>query len=126
MTDKRSAPANIAVIDDDAAVRTATGLLLRSLGYHATVFETAEDFLASNEIDAVACVISDVRMPGMDGLSMQSCLEKSGVRVPVIFVTAFPDEAIKARAFAAGAYGYLPKPYREESLLACIHTALLA
>ena len=119
-----SASPQIAVIDDDASARTGMGRLLRSLGYDATVFETAEDFLASKEIDATACVISDVRMPGMDGLSLQSNLAKAGHHLPFIFVTAFPDEATKARVLSAGAHGYLPKPYRQENLLACIDSAL--
>jgi FixJ family two-component response regulator len=126
MAHERSAPFQIAVIDDDASVRTATGRLLCSLGYRAAAFGSAEDFLASDDIDGMACVISDVRMAGMDGLSMQSRLAKAGRRVPIIFVTAFPDDTTKARALAAGAFGYLPKPYREESLLSCIHSALLA
>jgi FixJ family two-component response regulator len=124
MPPPKSEAVTIAIIDDDASVRSATGRLLRSLGYVANTFERAEEFLASDEIGLTACIISDIRMPGMDGLAMQSFLTRAGRKLPVIFITAFPDKGVEARAFAAGAFGYLVKPYEEEKLIACIKTAL--
>ncbi len=114
----------ISIIDDDASVREATKGLLRSLGYHAATFPSAEAFLESEEILETSCVISDVKMPGMGGIALHSRLVEEGCKVPFIFMTAFPDEVLKRRVLDAGAHGYLVKPYQEASLIACIEIAL--
>jgi FixJ family two-component response regulator len=117
-------PASIAIIDDDADVRESTRQLLRSRGYLTLAFASAEDFLRSGEVIQVACVITDVRMPGMGGVALQARLIDQGNSVPIIFVTAFPEQKVKDRVLAAGAHGFLVKPYGEASLIDCIETAL--
>jgi FixJ family two-component response regulator len=115
----------IAIVDDDGAVRQAHSRLLRSLGYRTETFESAEQFLA-NECDGRwACVISDVKMPGLSGLELQAELVARGNRTPIILVTAFPDLALEAKALQAGAHAFLAKPYREDMLAACVRSALL-
>jgi FixJ family two-component response regulator len=116
--------ARISIIDDDDAVREATKGLLRSLGYLAVAFASAEAFLNSEEVAETSCVISDIKMPGMGGVALQTRLLQEGYKLPFIFMTAFPDETTKERVLAAGACGYLLKPYQEQSLIHCIQTAL--
>ncbi|MBX9825415.1 MAG: response regulator [Xanthobacteraceae bacterium] len=117
-------PASIAIIDDDFDVRESTRQLLRSRGYLTMAFASAEDFLKSGEVIQVSCVITDVRMPGMSGVALQARLIDQGNPVPIIFVTAFPEQRVKDRVLAAGACGFLIKPYTEASLINCIETAL--
>src|SRR5436190_4153798 len=88
-------PSTIAIIDDDASVRNATGALLRSLGYVIARYESAEQFLDSGCINETACIITDVKMPGMSGVELQDHLAARGCRLPMIFMTAFPEEHIK-------------------------------
>ena len=110
----------ISIIDDDTSAREATGTFVRSLGYCTALFASAEDFLASEDIDATACVISDVRMPGMSGPELQQRLIDRLVDVPVIFVTAFAEDHVRRRVLAAGAYGYLTKPFAPDRLASCL------
>jgi FixJ family two-component response regulator len=117
-------PASIAIIDDDVDVRESTRQLLRSRGYLAMVFASAEDFLKSREVIQVSCVVTDVRMPGMGGVALQARLIDQGNSVPIIFVTAFPEQKVKDQVLAAGARGFLMKPFTEASLIDCIETAL--
>jgi FixJ family two-component response regulator len=119
---KRLGP--ISVIDDDVAVRHSTMVLLRSLGYVATAFASVEEFLSSDHRET-SCVITDVRMPGMDGFDLQDRLKADGRGVPIIFITAFPEDPIRQRALANGAHGFLSKPYHEQSLIDCLEAALL-
>lgn len=114
----------IAIVDDDAIVRDATRELLSALGYKVTTFSSAEELLSSRPIHEVSCVITDVRMPGMSGVDLQAQLRADGVSIPIIFMTAFPEDKDQARALAAGASGFLVKPYREEALVTCIGSAL--
>jgi FixJ family two-component response regulator len=114
----------ISIVDDDASVREATKGLVRSLGYAAATFGSAEEFLKSDHIDDTSCLITDVQMPGLSGVELQSRLAASGRRLPVIFVTAFPEERIRVRALEAGAYGFLSKPFRDECLIGCLNKAL--
>jgi len=114
----------VAIVDDDRPVAEATGELLEAHGYATLIFTSAEEFLASCRIDDVACIVSDVRMPGMGGIELQSSLTSAGCRTPIILVTAFPEQDIRERAFAAGAYAFLAKPYREENLIDCLVSAL--
>lgn len=114
----------ISIIDDDKSVRDAANMLLKSLGYVTATFASAEDFLQSGRLHDTACLISDVQMPGMGGVELQNHLISNGDCTPVIFVTAYPNEATRERVFRAGAIGYLSKPFREENLIACLDKAM--
>ena len=116
----------IAVVDDDASVRLATVDLLASVGFASEVFEAAEDYLRSNAASRTACLILDVRMPGLNGLELQRLLADQGRSVPIIFITSYPNERVRRRAIRGGAICYLSKPYGEEELLGCIRLALEA
>ncbi|MEW6257475.1 MAG: response regulator [Pseudomonadota bacterium] len=121
-----SLPPMITIIDDDESVRLATESLVRSLGYGTTSFASAEAFLDSAERCRTACVITDVQMPGMSGVELQSRLRAAGDATPVIFITAFPEERIRKQADAAGAFGFLAKPFDGNAMVACIDRALQA
>ena len=114
----------IAVVDDDASVRSATVDLLASVGFACEAFEAAEEYLRSEAANRTACLILDVRMPGLNGLELQRLLAEQGRTVPIIFITSYPNERVRRRAIRGGAICYLPKPYSEEELLGCIRLAL--
>jgi FixJ family two-component response regulator len=114
----------ISIIDDDASVRTATDNLLRSLGYTVCTFVSAEEFLRSARLNDTSCVIADVQMPGMSGVELQARLLTQGYRLPFIFITAFPEKTIRARALKAGAICFLTKPFDRLTLIKCLDTAL--
>ncbi len=114
----------IAIVDDDPAVRRGTSGLLKSLGFSAIEFSSAEEFLNSGRAKDLSCVITDVRMPGMSGVELQDRLIAAGHKVPIIFMTAFPEERTKARAIKAGAFGFLTKPFAQNALLDCVNSAL--
>ena len=115
----------ISIVDDDGFVRESTRLLIRSMGYAAEAFVSAEEYLRSNRAADTACLISDIHMPGMNGADLQDRLIADGHRTPIIFVTAFPDESIRARVLKAGACGFLTKPFSDESLIECLGRALV-
>jgi FixJ family two-component response regulator len=114
----------VAVIDDDSVVRSAVSFLLRSFGYLATTFQSAEDFLNSDTLRHTSCVITDVRMPGMGGVELQQSLVSGGYLFPIIFLTAFSDESVRMRVLSAGAHGFLSKPCEPQSLINCLESAL--
>ena len=114
----------IAVVDDDESVREAVTGLLKSFGYRAVAFECAEEFLGSTELHHTACLIADVQMPGMTGPDLQSHLVASGKHIPTILITAYPDQAILARALQNGVKCCLAKPFRDEELLPWIQSAI--
>lgn len=114
----------ISIVDDDESVREATKSLVRSLGYSAVTFGSAEEFLGSSQLTRTACLITDVQMPGLSGVELQNRLIADGHRMPVIFVTAFPDERLQAQVINSGAIGYLRKPLRDDRLIACIDAAM--
>src|SRR5215468_701309 len=114
----------ISIIDDDQFAREATGDLVQSLGYEVLTFESAEGFLESGRLAETSCLITDLHMPGLSGLDLQSRLIAEGQRIPVIFVT--PEERFRRRAMNAGAVGFLSKPFDEESLISSLETALRA
>jgi FixJ family two-component response regulator len=114
----------VAIIDDDASVRATTDSLVRSLGYIVHTFASAEEFLRSDRLDDLSCVIADVQMPGMSGVELQDHLRNQGYRVPFIFFTAFPSEKIRAQALASGAIYYLTKPFDGDSLIQGLNAAL--
>ena len=114
----------ISIIDDDESVRLATQGLVRSLGYTACTFASAAEFLQSPRMDDTSCVIADVQMPGMSGVELQSLLIAQGRRTPMIFITAFHEESVRARAMKAGAIGFLNKPFSGQTLIECLEMAL--
>jgi FixJ family two-component response regulator len=114
----------ISVVDDDASVRTATARLLRSLGFSAHAFASAQEFLSSPRLLETSCLIADVEMPGMTGVELQEHLIAHGHATPVIFITAFPEDRIRERVIKAGAIDFLSKPFDEPRLLECVERAL--
>ena len=114
----------IAIIDDDASVRAGIGRLMRSLGYIGRAFASADEFMQSSGLGKASCVITDVHMPGMSGLELQSLLNRQGHRIPIIFITAFPEDDVRQRAMTAGAVGFLAKPFEGGALVQCIEAAL--
>ena len=114
----------ISIIDDDQSVREAMKSLLRSLGYAAAGFASAEEYLDSDRIRDTACIITDLQMPGLSGIDLQQRLLADGNKTPIIFVTAFPNDKMRKHALAAGAFGFLNKPFDEPTLIACIDKAL--
>lgn len=114
----------ISIIDDDQFVRQSLGSLLRSLGYTVAVFASAIDFLESPQLDETACVISDVQMPAMTGVELYRRLTKEGRSIPMILITAYPDEIVRARVLNSGVVGYLGKPFRDDDLMRCVELAL--
>ncbi len=114
----------ISVVDDDKSLRESLKGLLRFLGYEAAVFSSAESFLKSDVSADTACLILDVRMPGMSGPELQRELGDRGLKIPIIFITAHGDEDVIARVIADGAVDCLIKPFREEALLKAIGRAL--
>jgi len=117
-------PPVITVIDDDASVRTAVDSLLRARGYTVHPFASAAEFLRSPQFDETCCVIADVQMPAMSGIELLSLLRKQGSGVPLIFITAFPEEAVRLRALSDGAICFLAKPFDGTTLIRCIEAAL--
>jgi FixJ family two-component response regulator len=115
---------DVAVVEDDESVREATKHLLRLLGYVTASFGSAEDFLKSGDARDTGCLITDVHLPGISGVELLERLIGEGHRIPVIFVTAYPDEAVRARVLRDGALCYLAKPLREQCLIACLDQAL--
>src|SRR5215813_2279572 len=115
----------ISIIDDDPSVREATDGLMRLLGYRAETFASAEDFLRSDRLNDSSCLITDVQMPGLSGIELQTALIARGNETPMIFLTAFPEEHIRKRALDAGAIGFLSKPFDEQRLSAAAPARLL-
>ena len=114
----------ISIVDDDESVREAMSALVRSLGFSVATFASAEDFLDSDRVDDTSCLITDVQMPGLSGIELQSRLIADGRDMPVIGVTAYPEESIRTRMLEAGAVGFLSKPFNDERLIDCLATAL--
>jgi len=114
----------VAIVDDDDAVRLATASLVRSLGHEARGFASAEEFLEPGRDEGVDVLVSDVNMPGLDGTALQRRLIERGRTYPIVFVSGFPDERIRERVMAAGAFCYLGKPYSGDTLVDCLQKAL--
>jgi FixJ family two-component response regulator len=112
------------VVDDDASIRAAVKSLLKSVGLRSESFGSTEEFVSAVRPDTPSCLVLDVRLPGMSGLDFQAELEKRGVRIPIIFITAHGDIPMTSRAMKAGAVEFLPKPFQKRELLDAIHQAL--
>ena len=114
----------ISIIDDDASVREATKRLVRSLGYIARGFASADEFLRSSHVGDNSCLITDVKMPGMSGVELQNHLHTKGCHVPIIFITAFSEEDVRTRALDVGAVCFLTKPFDVPTLIQHLDTVL--
>ncbi len=114
----------ISIVDDDEIIRAALSSFVRSFGLTAYAFSSAEEFLQSPHVAETSCLISDIQMPNLDGIELQSILAARGQRIPIIFLTGFPDETVEVQAMTAGALCYLSKPFNEEHLLKYIDQAL--
>lgn len=118
------ASAVIAIVDDDLSVLKAMDNLLSALGYSVSTFETAQTFLLSCAFEHPACLIADVEMPEISGIELLRQLNRTGLAVPTIFMTAFPKEISRAKALSAGAIDFLEKPVRQEDLIRSLQGAL--
>ncbi|CAM3939984.1 response regulator transcription factor [Bordetella muralis] len=114
----------VAIVDDDDSVRSAMSKLLRLEGYEVHGFATAADFLKSSQIFRTQCLVSDIRMPGSNGLEFHARLLALGHHIPTIFMTGFPENKSRERALAAGARGFLIKPFDGALLIQLIEEAL--
>jgi FixJ family two-component response regulator len=111
-------------VDDDRSVVEAIVSLLESVGYTAAGFVSAQDFLNSPQLPRTACLILDVRMPGMGGLELQRRLAARNIQTPIIFITAHGDQEVSAEVLTTGATALLRKPFSQESLLGALRSAL--
>lgn len=114
----------ISIVDDDESVREAVQTLLESTGRRAVAFASAAEFLASGSVRAAACLILDLRMPGIDGVELQRRMLAAGYRIPTIVLTAHADDVERAGALAAGAVAFLPKPFQPDILLEAVEASL--
>lgn len=114
----------ISVIDDDESTRNGTMRLVRSLGFVAHAFPSAHAFLHSEQLTKTACLISDIQMPEMSGIQLSDALRARGYDIPIIFVTAFYDDNLRAKAIDRGAICFLSKPFDGETLRRCLNSAL--
>jgi FixJ family two-component response regulator len=114
----------VAIVDDDDLMRSALQGLLKEAGFPTQVFASAEEFLNSGHQHHTACLIADIRMPGMSGLDLQARLNAEQIRIPTILITAHGDARMRMQALRAGAVEFLAKPFDDEVLLASVRAAL--
>jgi FixJ family two-component response regulator len=114
----------IAIVDDDDSIRNALQGLLESAELPAQAFASAEEFLRSGQRQQIACLITDIRMPGMSGLELQAKLNSERCKIPIIFITAHGDEKLRMQALRAGAVEFMAKPFDDEALLESVRVAL--
>jgi FixJ family two-component response regulator len=114
----------VAIVDDDKSIRNATQDLLKAAGFSTATFEDAESFLGSASRASAACLVADMRMPGMSGVELYQTLVASGDSIPTVIITAHPEEVTHARGRVAGLTCYLIKPFTPDELLECVHEAL--
>jgi FixJ family two-component response regulator len=119
-----NAEAMVFVIDDDESMREALKSLIRSVGLRVETFASAQEFLESRRPNVAACLILDVRMPGLSGLDLQRDLVERNIHIPIIFITGHGDIPMSVRAMKAGAVEFLTKPFRDQDLLDAIQQAL--
>jgi FixJ family two-component response regulator len=116
----------ISIIDDDNSMREAVSSLIQSVGMRVESFASSEEFVQCDHIDEIACLILDVKMPGMSGLELQRYLTSAHRKLPIIFVTGHGDDIMRKQALNAGAVEFLYKPFSDESLLSAVNAALNA
>lgn len=116
----------VAIVDDDELIRASVGGLMKEAGLPALTFASAEEFLTSGEEKRTACLIVDIRMPGMSGLELQAKLNSAHQWIPIIFITAQGDEKLRLQALRAGAVEFLSKPFDDQVLLETVRAALKA
>jgi FixJ family two-component response regulator len=116
----------VAIVDDDELMRSALQGMLKSVGLQSQTFASAEEFLKSGQQHETACLIADIRMPGMSGLELQAQLNAEHCRIPTIFITAHGDTKMRMQALRAGAVEFLAKPFDDEVLLESVRAALEA
>ena len=114
----------VAIVDDDDLMRGALQGMLKSVGLPSQAFASAEEFLTSGQLRQTACLIADIRMPGMSGLELQAKLNAEHCRIPTIFITAHGDAQMRMQALRAGAVEFLAKPFDDEALLETVRAAL--
>jgi FixJ family two-component response regulator len=114
----------ISVVDDDPLARDGIRELVESLGYKGVAFRSAAHFLDSGLITKTTCLITDLQMPGINGLELQEALRSQGYQTPVILITAYPNENHRTRALKNGAVAFLSKPFNEEALIECLTAAI--
>jgi FixJ family two-component response regulator len=118
------ANSTVLVVDDDPALRTSLGLLLESVGLHARLFASIDDFLKSDPVDGPSCLVLDVRLPGKSGLDLQRELAAANRELPIIFITGYGDIPMTVQAMKGGAIEFLTKPFRDQDLLDAIQFGL--
>jgi FixJ family two-component response regulator len=114
----------VSIIDDDISVRVAVTDIVRSMDLTASTFASGLDFLSSDGLANTACVIADVQMPGMSGIELQQALTSRDLKIPMVFITAYPDERVRLKALDAGAVCFLNKPFSGSTIIECIERAL--
>jgi len=112
------------IVDDDESIRVALSYLFRSMNLHVEVFSTATAFLESKLPNIASCLVLDIRLPGVNGLEFQDVLAKSGIHIPIVFMTGHGDIAMSVKAMKAGAIDFLPKPFRDQDMLDAVMRAL--
>ena len=124
MASKAEAQPTVLVVDDDESMRVALTYLFRSMNLAVKTFGSAAEFLGLTLPDVASCLVLDIRLPGVNGLEFQDMLAKSGIRIPVIFMTGHGDIPMTVRAMKAGAVDFLPKPFRDQDMLDAVTKAL--
>ena len=114
----------VMIVDDDELMRRSARRLIRTYGLAVDTFASAEEFLASGRLQETGCLVLDIQMPGLNGLELQNRLIDLGFRIPIIFITAFTDDATRDQAMKAGALCFLVKPFEEADLLKGVNSAL--
>lgn len=114
----------LVIIDDDESVRKALARLIRSVGRNAATFASAEEFLSCTEPQTPACLILDVHLPGLSGLELQERLSAAGQAIPIVFISAYPDDSARDRALQACAVTFLQKPFEDQALLEAVERAM--
>ncbi|HKV77365.1 MAG TPA: response regulator [Candidatus Sulfotelmatobacter sp.] len=114
----------VIIVDDDELIRDSLGGLMKEAGFPALTFASAEEFLNFGEEEHSACLIADIRMPGISGLELQAKLNEAHQRIPIIFITAQGDEKLRLQALRAGAVEFLTKPFDDQALLDSVRAAL--
>jgi FixJ family two-component response regulator len=117
-------PPIVSIIDDDISVRVAVADIVRSMDLTAKTFASGQDFLSANRLADTACIVADVQMPGISGIELQQALTAKELKIPMIFITAYPDERVRDKALEGGAICFLNKPFGGPAIIECIERAL--